>query len=400
MRLVALSVSALLMSGCSWLGGMPGPGKAHQYGYGKAAPAQMSYQGGHNPCTIYSPVQPAPTGCHPSQVVLAGQHSYTPNQPTYATGGYGSHADSAYRVGEYGGPAARIRKPKLRGTLSFGTESSVAGTLLAPDTAGLLYDPSLFQESVTVRSPDRINTYDYSSVVEGISSPSLSFTDVHQSPLSIKAGAEYIMNPKFTLFANGGYTHATGANDASATVVASLTRTSTEQFIDPTTGNPIGMPTVNNTFIPNQEVANFVADFSDHRQFDLEVGARHYLKPIYKEQGYRTITPFVGAAVGLAHVNDITYKSQQNQLFLEEAYESGNFDYYDVPTTGGVTTLYESDWLVNGALTAGLEWQLSPKTALAFESGLKAYQERSFVSGDSGDMNVVVPLTLRGSYNF
>jgi len=400
MRLAALSVSAILLSGCAWMGGAPGSGNAHSYGYGKAAPAQAGPMRGQNKCTIFSPVQPIPTGCHPSQVVLSGQHSYTPNQPSYTTGGYGSHAESAYRVGQHAGPKGRIRKPTLRGTLSFGTEQSVAGTLLSPDTAGFLYNPALFEESVTTRTAESITTNEYSSVVEGISSPSLSFNDVHQSPLSIKAGAEYIVNPRFTLFANGGYTHATGANDASASVVARLTNTTTEQFLDPDTGAAVGLPTVNTTFIPNQEVANFVADFSDHRKFDLEVGARRYFNPIYKEQGYRTITPFVGAAVGLSHVNEITFKSQQNQLFLADAFENGNFSYYDVPTAGGVNTLYESDWLVNGALTAGLEWQLSPKTALAFESGLKAYQNRDFVSGDSGDMNVVVPLTLRGSYNF
>ncbi len=416
MRLVALSISAALMTGCSWPGGISGPGNAYQYsqgGYAQKSHSKHRYAGkaynlgasghvgamsGQNPCTIFSPIQPIPAGCHPTQVNLNGQNGS--GQPTMATGGFGSHVQSAHRVGDYAGPKGRVRKPKLRGTMSFGTEQSVAGTLVAPDAAGYLYDPTAFAESVTVGTPDLLTTTDYSAIVEGISSPSLSFNDIHQSPLSIKAGAEYIVNPRFTLFANGGYTHATGANDASATVVARLTKTVTEQALDPLTGAAVGAPIVNTEFIPNKEVANFVADFSEHRQFDLEVGARRYFDPIYKEQGYRTITPFIGAAVGLSHVNEINFKTKQNQLFLEDAFTNGTSNYYEVPTAGAVTKLYESDVLVNGALTAGLEWQLSPSTALAFESGLKAYQKRKFVSGDSGDMNVVVPLTLRGSYNF
>ncbi len=417
MRFVALSASVVLLAGCSWPGGFSGPGNTFQYGqsgyaknnqtknryasspYNMTAPGHMGAMGGQNPCVIFSPVQPIPTGCHPSQVNIQGQNGFGAG-PTLATGGFGSHVQSAHRVGDYAGPKDRIRKPKLRGTMSFGTEQSVAGTLVSPDAAGFLYDPSAFAEGVTNRTADLLTTTEYSAIVEGISSPSLSFNDIHQSPLSIKAGAEYIVNPRFSLFANGGYTHATGANDASSTVIARLTKTVTEQALDPLTGAAIGTPIVNTEFLPNKEVANFVADFSEHRQFDLEVGARRYFDPIYKEQGYRTITPFVGAAVGLSHVNNISFKTQQSQLFLEEAFQNGTSSYYEVPTSGTVTKLYEPEVLVNGALTAGLEWQLSPSTALAFESGLKAYQNRSFVSGDSGDMNVVVPLTLRGSYNF
>lgn len=403
MRLVALSISTVLLSGCSWIGGMAGPGKAYQYKqnpYAHASAGHMGTRGGQNPCVIFSPVQPVPTGCHPSQVVVSGQHGNVSGQPSYTTGGYGSHAGNAQQVGQHSGKTGRMRKPRLRGTMSFGTERSIAGDLVNPDSGSFLYDPTPYNEGFTAATPDLLTTTTYTSAVEGISAPSLSFTDIHQSPLSLKGGVEYIVNPKFTVFANGGYTHATGANDASATVVATLLKTTTDQALDPVTGAALGAPVVNTQFIPNQEVSNFVADFSDHRQYDLELGARRYFSPVHAEQGYRTLTPFVGASVGLSRVNDITFKTDQNQLFLERAFENGEYAYYDVPTVGTVNTLYESDWLVNGALTAGLEYQLTPKTALAFETGIKAYQDRSFVSGESGDMNIAVPLTLRGSYNF
>ncbi len=407
MRLAAISMTAVLLSGCSWMGSGNAPGKAYHYNSGAYAgtnPGHIGARGGQNPCVIFSPVQPVPTGCHPSQVTLAGSQAgnqaYNMGQSSYATGGFGSHADSAYQVSSQSAPAPRIRKPKLRGTLSFGTERSVAGTLVNPDASTLFYDPSLYNEGfIDATDPTQLVTTTYTSAVEGVNAPDLSFQDIHQSPLSLKGGVEYIVNPKFTVFANAGFTHATGANDASATVIGTLLKETSTQMLDPT-GAPTGTPVVNTEFIPNQPVANFVADFSDHRQYDLEVGARKYFNPVYKGQDVRTLTPFVGASLGISRVNDITFKTEQNQLFLENAFEDNVYNYYDIPTTGGVNTLYEADWLVNGALTAGMEYQLTPRTALAFETGLKAYQNRDFVSGTSGDMNVVVPLTLRGSYNF
>lgn len=390
------------------MGGATAPGNTYQYNQGAYAgstPGHMGAYGGQNPCVIFSPIQPVPTGCHPSQVTLSGTQSanqpYNMGQSSYATGGYGSHANSAHQVQNNLGGAPRTRKPKLRGTLSLGTERSVAGNLVTPDASSFLYDPTPFNEGFTDKSdPTQLVNTLYTSQVEGISSPALSFQDVHQSPVSVKGGVEYILSPKFTVFGNAGYTHATGANDASATVVATLLKTETTQQLDPDTGANIGGPVSNTLFIPNQNVANFQADFSEHRQYDLEVGGRRYFDPIYQDQGVRTLTPFVGASVGVSRVNEVTFKTDQNQVFLQQAFEDGNLTYYDVPTANQVNTLYESDWLVNGALTAGLEYQLTPRTALAFETGLKAYQNRSFVSGDSGDMNVVVPLTLRGSYNF
>ena len=397
------------------MGNMGGQGKAYQYNqnaYANAGAGHFGSAGGANPCTIYSPVQPVPTGCHPSQVVVAGQHGQSMSQPNYTTGGYGSHASSAYQVADNIQRPEQVRKPKLRGSLSFGTEYSVSGTLLSPDAGSILYDSRPFREgfvSVTPGTPGGLlggaptpeirETVIYDSVIEGVDAKALSFNDIHQSPLSLKGGVEYILNPKMTVFANAGYTHAAGADDAQASIISRLEKTTTTRTIDPDTGAELS--NVSNTqFIPNVNVANITSDFSDLRKFDLEVGARKYFNPIYQEQGYKTITPFVGAAVGVSHVNDITYKTAQNQLFLGRAFEDDLYEYYDVPTAGTVNTLYDSDWLINGALTTGLEWQLTPKTALAFETGLKAYQSRDFVSGDSGDMNVVVPLTLRGSYNF
>jgi len=51
-------------------------------------------------------------------------------------------------------------------------------------------------------------------------------------------------------------------------------------------------------------------------------------------------------------------------------------------------------------LNAGMEWQVTPKTALALETGVRIEGARDYSNGERGDTNVVVPLTLRGSFNF
>jgi len=53
-----------------------------------------------------------------------------------------------------------------------------------------------------------------------------------------------------------------------------------------------------------------------------------------------------------------------------------------------------------GALNAGLEWQVTPKTALAFETGLRFEGGRDYTNGEKGDEQVAIPFTIRGSYNF
>ena len=58
----------------------------------------------------------------------------------------------------------------------------------------------------------------------------------------------------------------------------------------------------------------------------------------------------------------------------------------------------------------GAEWQLTPGFALAAETGVKIQGARDYadfvnaagetIEGPSGDANISIPLTLRGSINF
>ncbi len=393
MRLVALSLSAVLLSGCSWFGGNSNSQQSYHDQRG-------AYAGSQNQCVVYSPAQPVPTGCDPAMVTMATGYGQAGAGGAYTTGGYGSHVSNAGNVSSQRSGQPRLKKPKLRGSMSFGTEKSVAGTLLDFSGAlapGFAYDPTPFQEGSVEQNGDIVTSTLYTSQFERYVAPSLSFDDVYNTPTILKGGFEYIASPRFTVFANAGYSHAEGTDDARITVQSTLLKTTTTDDITD------ALPPLSNTeFIPNVNVAHMILDFNDQRRFDVEAGARHYFKPIMQEKGYRTVTPFVAGAVGISHVNDVTYTTEQDQLFLAQAFDSSgaNTNFYDVLGNGGVNTLYESDWLLNGAVTAGMEWQVTPKWALALETGVKFEQARDFANGDEGDNNVSVPVTLRGSFNF
>ena len=412
MRLVLCGLSAVLLSGCSWLGGFGSSGKSYNQKYmgatyGHQAKAPMRQGMTQNPCVIYSPVQPVPHGCDPAQVTLAtGAGGYgAQGAPSYATAGYGSHANSAGQQTYQHGP--RLKKPRLRGSLSLGVERSMQGTFLQPGAIPALdpsgtYDPNAFAEGFSNGSIATGNITDttYTAAIEQINNPTISFDDVYTNPARIAAGMEYIVSPKFTVFANGGYTHAEGSDNAAISVDATLLRIEDSQAYDPITTNPIGGPVTNTQFIPNQTIAHFAYDFSDMRRYDLEVGARKYFDPIVKDNAHRTLTPFVGVAAGVSHHNAVNAQVQQSQIFYQRAFDSGDQDFYDVVLPSNQVQVYDSEWLPQGSLTAGMEWQVTPKTAIALETGVKYEKARDYVNGVSGDDNVSIPVTLRGSFNF
>ena len=445
MRLVMCTLSAVLLSGCSWLGGMGiGGGQGHhaqssQYKYGgghKAAYGQHQYRAQHDPCQIYSPQAPIPRGCNPSQVTLgtAGGFPQTPNfgGGQFASQGYGSHAGVAHQQAAHYQPRKnRLRKPRFRGALSLGAEKSISGSLLDfNDAAGLDpaagYDPQLFNQVMTTAAPvgaAGTETTIYSTAngevrnANGVpvaptradifnpdgfppfTAPNISFDDVYSTPLRIAGGGEYILSPKTTLFANAGYSYAEGKS-ASTSVSAIPYQLTSEQEVD-ANGAPVGDPVETIVTGANQEIANFSYDFTDQRRIDLEVGARRYFNPINKGQGLKTLTPFIGASVGASHYNDLSYDVVQTQALYSEIFSpTAASDTFEISGPAQRVDLYDSQWVPSGQLNAGMEWQISPKTALAFETGVRIEGARKYSNGERGDKNIAIPMTIRGSYNF
>lgn len=449
MRLAVCTLSAVLLSGCSWLGGVGnvfnGGGQGHhakssQYNYGagqnvRSQHGQHQYQAQGNPCQVYSAQAPIPQGCHPSQVTLGTAGGF-PQQPSfgapaqargqYASQGYGSHAGVAHQQAAHYNPRKnRLRKPRFRGSLSLGVEKSISGDLLNFDKAGVSdpvasYNPQSYNEGRTEGTPaDDLVTeflwtanqqFDSSGVTladittpnqyERANKPSISFDDVHSTPARIALGGEYILNPKTTVFANAGYTHAEGNSGEVASIDATLYEYSSAQVYDDNVA--VGAPTVNIGYLPNQRIARFSYNFSDMERYDLEAGARHYLNPIVKTQGHKTITPFLGASIGASHYNGVSFVATQEQLEYEGAFTSGgdDADFYTVTTNNDPVDFYDSQWVPSGQLNAGMEWQVTPKTALAFETGVRLEGARKYSNGERGDKNIAIPMTIRGSYNF
>lgn len=384
MRIAACALSAVLMSGCSWFGG---------YGPSDASYQSQGYYGnGHNAVN---------QGGFP-------QHPDFANG--YTTGGYGSHADTA---GHYNDQpkSKKPRKPKLRGVFSLGFEKSVSGALLDyskfpginPEGG---YNPANFNQSTVEGSvgDGLVTDRDYTATTNFVNKPALSFDDVYSTPTRISAGLEYILSPKATLFANAGYSHAQGEAGSNVSVEATLLRTTSAQSWDP--GPPsvaLGPPVVSTSFIPNVTVAEFEYNFNDMQRYDFEVGGRYYFDPIVKDQGHRTLTPFVSVSAGVSHYNDTNVKLDNlRQLSYERAFESNlaEQNFYNVQQPEQNFTLYDAQWVPSGALLAGMEWQLTPGAALALETGFRYENARNYSNGESGEKNIAVPLTLRGSFNF
>ena len=408
--------------------------------------------GGQN-CQIATPRQPIPRGCRPEQVTIGtaaygqqrGAHGGFPQQPSfgqpqYTDGGYGNAVGQTPAMA-YHTSGPKKKKPKLRGSLSIGAERSVGGELFSPRQRGLPdYNPQDYNEGfgegtradgtvtrTTFTANERIESGSLSQTsvrvpgFESITAPAISFDDIWSTPASVKAGVEYILNDNTTVFASGGYTYSEGQSGSAGTVNATIYQENYRQDYTPALDSageeipgsfiPNGPEAVGYSFLPNQQIASFTYDFSDLERYDLEIGARRYLNPLVKSEGYRTVTPFVGASVGVSHVNAVEYKQSQTQAYYQRLFEGESENTrYSIESPDTVTPLYDSAWLPQGQLNVGAEWQLTPGFALAAETGVRLQGARKYsdytntagelIEGEKGDVNVSIPVTLRGSINF
>lgn len=436
MRLVLCAVSAIALSGCSWLGG---GGHTAQNGYNhnaKSAAYGHAQRSNINPCQVLSPQHPIPRGCNPASVTIATPHQGATNgfpqkpnfgQSDYTTGQYGSHAANASQQGaNYRSSVPSLRKPKFRGTLSLGAEKSISGDVLdyakfavnpltglstdptvnyVPSdfnegrTTGTVSDGSIVQTVFTAGPRDSSST----ALFDRATVPNIELNDAWSTPVNVAIGGEYILSPRNTVFANVGYSEAAGENFKIADVRATLYQQTTTQEFDTSTFAPIGGPLTSVAFVPDEEIANFTAKFSDLKRYDLEVGGRHYFDPFNKTDGLNTVTPFIGAKVGASHYNSVSYRTDQRQRFYEQAFNDPTGEatqFYAIDGTETNVDLYDSQWVPTGQLNAGVEWQVTPRTGIAFETGIRVEGARDYSNDENGDENIAIPFTIRGSYNF
>ena len=306
MRLVACAFSAVLLSGCSWMG-FGGGSSSGQQGYSAqnarygSGGAQYNTQTGRKMasaplgrCQITSPTQRAPQGCRAEDVTLAlGGQGGTAGQNQYTSGGYGSHAQGAQA---YEAPKQRLRKPKLRGQFGLEIDHSISGNLYSPGTSPAigLYNRAAIAEGTSTGSvaagqtidtvytsgnndPIFAGTDQEGSLPGRVISPDISFDDVYTAPLRVSGGFEYIFGKHNTVYANAGYTRAEGKKGGSAEINEELLRTVSTQDFDGL-GAPLGAPVVQTSFIPNETVATFDYEFNDLEKYDFEIGGASLLQ--------------------------------------------------------------------------------------------------------------------------
>jgi len=418
-KTTVLSSAVILLSGCSWLGIGGGQqsyqtqSNRYESGSSTQASQKISGQRALGRCEITSPTQRIPDGCRPEEVTLAlgAPAAGHGGQAQYTNSSYGSHANVAQSAPANYAPQVKSKRPWLRGQLGLEIDHSVSGNLYDPGVSGTAaaYNRALFVEGYTtgsIASGQVVNTA-FTSIPERIAAPEISFDDVYTAPLRVSGGLEVILSNHATVYANAGYTRAEGKKGGGAQIIDELRQTvsTSDYFTDPLNG-PVGtlIGTVSNTtFMPNEVVATYNYEFNDLEKYDFEAGGRYYFNPILKNQLQRPLTPFVAASGGAAHYSATSVNENQRQRFLTRAFDgtqvNADGDFYDV-NFGATTQIYDAQWVPYGAVKTGLEWQMTPKTALAFEAGVKYEGARDFSNGTQGDAIISIPVTIRGSYNF
>ncbi|MCF6275302.1 MAG: hypothetical protein L3J05_06025, partial [Robiginitomaculum sp.] len=291
----------------------------------------------------------------------------------------------------------------------------VSGVLYSPGVSAAVigYNRPTYAESTVTGSvaAGTIETTTYTSSdarLGRVLTPTISFDDVYTAPLRVTGGLEMILGDHATVFASAGYTRSEGKKGGGVEVNEELLRTvSTQTYVtnpaNGVVGSPLGLPVDQTTFIPNETVATFIYEFNELEKYDFNVGGRYYLNPILKSKLQRPLTPFVSASGGAAHYNATTVTESQSQRYIQRVFDDTQVnpsgDFYDV-SFGAPTQIYDAQWVPYGAVKAGLEWQMTPKTALAFEAGVKYESARDFSDGTKGDEIISIPITIRGSYNF
>ena len=412
MRIAICALSAVMLSGCSWLGGVN-----NVFG-GQGAKGHQAGQYAHAGAVKYGQnARAAHQGLRGQQY---GQNfgGGFPQQPQFGapqqvTGQYGTHAANAHQAHGSQRVSSQMRKPRLRGTFSMGFEKSNSGELLSGESNGFA-DLSQYvfeQDSGYSGSPPEGLTIEsnLATVPTSVRTPSISFDDVHSTPFRIAAGAEFMMSPRTTLFAEAGYSSAEGNEGGSIAIIGEVH--GNVVFKGYRDNAVVGETDVDRE-VENLPIAQLSADFSDLKRLDFVVGGRHYLNPILRSTSARAITPFVGGSVGAAHYNGLSYKAERQNLDLHQAVaaEETSNEYIRNLNDDDPVQIFDSQWVPTGQLNAGLEWQATPKMAVAFETGVKFEGARTYVdtqdedgntiAGLKGDNNISVPFTIRGSYNF
>lgn len=397
MRLAVCALSAVLLSGCSWLG-TSGQGQ-HHAGFNQG---QGSYGVNCAPTAGYAQQGYAQqVGCAPSAGGYAvqqgfGQQGYAPqgfaqqgygqqgfaqqgySQGSVATLGsaapygaavgnpYGNVVGTQFSNGQYvngaavqnvaGAPiyqaqpyAAGCCGPTLRGpaaALPFGLEAGIGtdfalgGVFVDGKDAGPASDGFGASAAGTTRNVSAINNVTYG--------------DAFDEAIQYDIAGTYDISPNTTVLGRFGYSEANGQ-------------------------------TVNlGTVTEGSETGDLIAEFSDLEQFTIEGGVRQYAGGF--GNGFTGLRPYVGATAGFVYTDDVDV-TQSSTAF------NGGTGGTDAPIQ-----LVDGGWNPTASAVVGAEYQVGARSAIGIEAGIR-WQDNFDTVLPSED-RWTVPVRLRGRLSF
>lgn len=180
----------------------------------------------------------------------------------------------------------------------------------------------------------------------------ISYKDAFDNAVVYDLGAELDLSHDTTLLARVGYSKAEGSD---AVKVGSITQGSVTE--------------------------DLYAEFSDLEQYRFEGGVRKYVGGF--NNGYTGLRPYVGATAGFVYTDDVDITQSSATLVDPAVFTQEYVDGGWQPTASGLV---------------GAEWQVGPRTALGVETGIRWTDnlDTNFKSDDRWS----VPLQLRGRVAF
>lgn len=426
MRLAACALSAVLLSGCSWLGAGGGHNDAYGYNnYGYGGQGQMAYHQGQShydsgcapmqaaqPAMIASPVVASP-GCAPGQGYAvggsgqyagAGQYGGSGYQAGSAYGGSGYQAGGMYGTsGQYGGAALGSGGAYASGGAYGAGMGATTLSTQAPYGAavggqmGSGYVQTVQGAPIYMAGPAG-----YAGGNMGLRGP-MGGAGCCGGGASMPFGIELGIGRGFGIggdispdevskpFLGGPGSvsdiPAVSYNDAfkqgvhyNGAVTYDLNRTTTllgQVGYEKSKGQRLKIGTVDDGAGTTEDL---FGEFSDLDQLTVEGGLRHYMGG----HGHHSkMRPYVGATAGAVKTKDVTLTQSSATL---------------VDPTLFTQTYIDGGWSPTASGIVGAEWAVGNRSAIGIETGVR-WSDNLKTNLKSTD-RWSVPLKLRGRVSF
>lgn len=391
MRIAFCGLTAILLSGCSWLG--MGYGGTGQYGQSGGMYGADCYNGAYSGNTYGGGGYGMSYGGHSGGDAACGGAGGYSVAGGYGAGmnagagpnmgyGYGNGVGSGYDMSSQGyGNTTTLGSNAPYGSAFSGTSgyetsgySSMGGSVQTVQGAPI-YVPQPYPVAVGGGGYQGGGSLPF-AITAGIGTslaiggnifpgaeakPStgtrtisaltpITYKDAFEKRVDFDLGAEYDVNPTTSLLARVGYSGAEGAD---------------KQKIGTVTEGSV--------------TEDLYASFTDLEQVRLEGGFRRYMAP---PRHYGGLRPYVGATAGFTHTKDIDVIQSSDTIVSpaeSQVYVDGGWS----PTASGII---------------GAEWKTGMRTAIGLETGIRWTDKLD--TNLSSDAQWSIPVQLRGRVAF